>query len=61
MKFRVEKASDYNYESEIEISDFNELIEFINTEGKGCVVIDLTVEDRIISEPTITIYDDYIE
>lgn len=51
MKFAIRKASDWNYEDELEINSLEELIKFINNNG-GKI---------ILKEERITIYDDYVE
>ena len=53
MKFKVSKASDWDYKSEIEINTLDELIEFTKANG-GSVVIDTEYN-------MITIYDGYLE
>lgn len=51
MKFKLEKASDWEYKSkEVEINYLEELIDFIDKNGR--IVLD---------KEKILIYDDYIE
>lgn len=54
MKFKVRKASDWGYKSEVEINNLDELIEFTkNNENR--IVLDTDDEFMIV------IYDDYLE
>lgn len=50
MKFRVLKASDWNYVDKLEITSLEELMKFI--EKNGHIILD---------KDTITIYDYYVE
>jgi hypothetical protein len=50
MKFKIRKASDWKYKSELEINTLEELINFVEENG-----------EIILDEDEIMIYDDYIE
>jgi hypothetical protein len=53
MKFKLTKASDWNYESEVEINTLEELVNFTKENGNR-VVLDT-------DDSEITIYDNYLE
>lgn len=57
MKFELKKASDLNYREEIEINTLEELKEF---QQKCCDAIIVDFNDPS-SEPSIIIYDYYLE
>ena len=56
MKFTVDKASDWKYESIVEINTLEEMLEFISK--NGCIIVDYNKDLNI---QDITIYDDYRE
>ena len=51
MKFRLEKASDWGFEKEVEINTLEELMALVEEYG----------EDLVINKERIIIYDDYLE
>jgi hypothetical protein len=53
MKFKVTKASDWDYKDEIEINTLEELIRFTESNG-GTIIFDT-------DDNEIKIYDGYIE
>jgi len=56
MKFKLTKASDWNFETEIEINTLDDLLKLLETEGK--LVLGNFDDDCKYS---IIIYDDYLE
>lgn len=50
MKFKVDKASDWKYEAEVEINTLKELLSFVDKNG-----------EIVFRANEITIYDDYLE
>ncbi len=56
MKIRVEKASDWDYESEVEINTIEELIQFSKDCDSRLILSGCTYDN-----PTIIIYDYYVE
>lgn len=55
MKFRVTKASDWDYKENIEIATLEELVDFIKTNG------DVVINEGDETEMYMVVYDDYIE
>ena len=55
MIFKIGKASNWNYEEEIEIKTLEDLLEFIDSVSDSIVIE--TKHDNY----SITIYDDYLE
>ena len=60
MKFKVDRASDYNYKESVEINTLEELMEFVNKNGS--IVIWGDKEKGAYNDHSdITIYDGYLE
>ena len=56
MKFKVERASDWDYEKEVEINTIEDLIQFSKDCEKNIVLMGASKD-----MPILLIYDDYIE
>ena len=67
MIFDLFKASDWKFESEIEINSINDLTDFIDKIGKNGIKDGVIIYgnarkgDEFKHEYSITIYDDYVE
>lgn len=59
MWFKIQKASDWDYKSEKDISTLEELMEFVKENGE--IIVRLKESLAAESCPTIKIYDDYVE
>lgn len=59
MKFKVLKASDWEYETEIEVYTVDELITWIDANANGCII--LSTPKLFNGDAEIKIYDTYVE